>query len=169
MSRHAAVSHAGLGLSDEGERYFRDATWADAFRMYFPSWCCYDPDRPGTVLVSSVFAMHERCMEMHDHLRWRKREVADLGDEVLALKARVYQLEDELGHSPSVFRADVSGVVLGQSVSQGFICETTNKRANTCDPTIEECSSRSSMTWCLGLVWSACACRVPCLPKLVLF
>ena len=23
------------------------------------------------------------------------------------------------------------------------------------------------MTWCLGLVWSACACRVPCLPKLV--
>ena len=32
------------------------------------------------------------------------------------------------------------------------------------DPTIEECSSRSSMTWCLGLVWSACAYRVPCLP-----
>ena len=56
-----------------------------------------------------------------------------------------------------------------QSVSQGFICETTNKRANTCGPTIEECSSRSSTTWCLGLVWSACACRVPCLPKLVLF
>ena len=22
--------------------------------------------------------------------------------------------------------------------------------------------------WCLGLVWSACAYRVPCLPKLVL-
>ena len=57
----------------------------------------------------------------------------------------------------------------GQSVSQGFICETTNKRADTCDPTIEECSSRSSMMWCLGLVWSACAHRVPCLPKLVLF
>ena len=25
-----------------------------------------------------------------------------------------------------------------QSVSQGFICEIINKRANTCDPTIEE-------------------------------
>ena len=23
------------------------------------------------------------------------------------------------------------------------------------------------MIWCLGLVWSACAYRVPCLPKLV--
>ena len=126
MSRHAAVSHAGLGLSDEGERYFRDATWADAFRMYFPSWCCYDPDRPGTVLVSSVFAMHERCMEMHDHLRWRKREVADLGDEVLALKARVYQLEDELGHSPSVFRADVSGVVLGDAAETGDAAESSS-------------------------------------------
>ena len=58
-----------------------------------------------------------------------------------------------------------------QSVSQGFICEIINKRANTCDPTIEEYvySSRSSMIWCLGLVWSACAYRVPCLPKLVLF
>ena len=40
-----------------------------------------------------------------------------------------------------------------QSVSQSFICtcEIINKRANTCDPTIEECPSRSSMTWCLGL------------------
>ena len=56
------------------------------------------------------------------------------------------------------------------SASQGFICEMINKRANvTCDPTIEERSLRSSMTWCLGLVWSACAYRVPCLPKLVLF
>lgn len=60
---------------------------------------------------------------------------------------------------------------VSQSVSQGFICEIINKRANTCDPTIEEYvySSRSSMIWCLGLVWSACAYRVPCLPKLVLF
>ena len=58
-----------------------------------------------------------------------------------------------------------------QSVSQGFICEIITKRANTCDPTIEEYvySSRSSLIWCLGLVWSACAYRVPCLPKLVLF
>ena len=37
-----------------------------------------------------------------------------------------------------------------QSVSQDFICEIINKRANTCDPTIEEYSSRSSMIWCLG-------------------
>ena len=44
--------------------------------------------------------------------------------------------------------------VLLQSVSQGFICETTNKRADTCDPTIEEYSSRSSMMWYLGLVCS---------------
>ena len=45
------------------------------------------------------------------------------------------------------------------SVRGGFICEIINKRANTCDPTIEEYvySSRSSMIWCLGLVWSACA------------
>ena len=32
-----------------------------------------------------------------------------------------------------------------QSVRQGFICEIKNKRANAYDPTIEECSSRSSM------------------------
>ena len=59
-------------------------------------------------------------------------------------------------------------VVPSQSVRVLF-CEIINKSANTCDPTIEECSSRSSMMWCLGLVWSACAYRVPCLPKLVLF
>ena len=35
---------------------------------------------------------------------------------------------------------------LGQSVSQGFICEIINKRANKCDPTIEV-YSRSSMIW----------------------
>ena len=41
-----------------------------------------------------------------------------------------------------------------QSVSQGFICEIINKRANTCDPTIEEYvySSRSSMIWCLCML-----------------
>ena len=60
-----------------------------------------------------------------------------------------------------------SSKVARQSVSQGFICEMTIKRANTCDQTgIEDCSSRSSMMRCLGLVWRAC---VPCLPKLVLF
>ena len=63
---------------------------------------------------------------------------------------------------------DVFSTHAVQSVSQGFICEIINKRANTCDPTIEEYSSRSSMIRCLGLVWSACAYRVPCLPKLVL-
>ena len=68
-------------------------------------------------------------------------------------------------------RLNTTEIYNPQSVSQGFICEIINKRANTCDPTIEEYvySSRSSMIWCLGLVWSACAYRVPCLPKLVLF
>ena len=75
------------------------------------------------------------------------------------------------GASSLRYRVDAianCGPSAGQSVSQGFICEIINKRANTCDPTIEEYSSRSSMIWCLRLVWSACAYRVPCLPKLVL-
>ena len=68
MSTETAVSHAGLGLSDLGERHLRDATWADAFRKCFPGCCCYDPDRPDILLVSSVFAMHERCAEMSDRM-----------------------------------------------------------------------------------------------------
>ena len=121
------LSHAGLGLSDEGERYFRDATWADAFRMYFPHACCHDLDRPGAVLVSSVFALHGLYMEMSDRLRWRQLEVVDLEDEVLQLKARVYQLEDELGHSPSLLRADVSGVVLGDAAETGDAAESSSQ------------------------------------------
>ena len=62
---------------------------------------------------------------------------------------------------------DIAAATASQSVGVLFVM--MNKRANTCDPTIEEYSSRSSMMWCLGFVWSACACRVPCLPKLVLF
>ena len=115
MSSRLGVSHSGLGLSDEGETYFRTSTWADAFQMYFPHACCHDPDGPGAVLVSSVFALHGSIVEMSDHLRWRQLEVVELEDEVLQLKARVYQLEDELGYSPNVFRADVSGVVLGDA------------------------------------------------------
>ena len=128
MSRHAAVSHAGLGLSDEGERYFRDATWADAFRQYFPGWCCYDPDRPGVVLVSSVFAMHERCMEMSDGMHRRSDEVAELEGEILALKAQVYRLEDMLGHSPSMLRADVSSVVLDDAADSSDTEESSSSQ-----------------------------------------
>ena len=127
MSSRLGVSHTGLGLSDEGERYFRTSTWADAFQMYFPHACCHDPDGPGAVLVSSVFALHGSIMEMSDHLRWRQLEVVDLEDEVLQLKARACQLEDELGHSPSLLRADVSGVVLGDAAETGDAAESSSQ------------------------------------------
>ena len=54
-----------------------------------------------------------------------------------------------------------------QSVSQWFICKIINKRANTCNWTGRIAPlARSSRIWCLGLVGSACAYRVLCLPVL---
>ena len=52
-------------------------------------------------------------------------QVDELEDEVLALKARVCQLEDRLGHSPSLLRADVSSVVLDDAADSSGTEETS--------------------------------------------
>lgn len=108
----SAASHAGLGLSDLGTVLLRGATWADAFLTYFPGCCRYDPDNPDTVLVSSVYEVHKKCIEVSYRMHRGAEEVDELEAKVLALKARVYQLQDRLGDSPSMLRADVSSVIL---------------------------------------------------------